>query len=168
MAILLVASVPAVASERGLHTPPGAIDVLRESSKDTASVYYYVRESYPATRIIAFIENSLAERRWHPVAGADVGPHERSSLEEGWRELPTENSRVLLQVWSARWVNTEGSEVTYTLLYSSKERLRPTHVAVYGLYRSKERADRQRAEIERFAKKLRTRATEPSPSPCPE
>jgi hypothetical protein len=61
MAILLVASVPAVASERGLHTPPGAIDVLRESSKDTASVYYYVRESYPATRIIAFIEG-LARR----------------------------------------------------------------------------------------------------------
>jgi uncharacterized protein DUF4160 len=149
---------------------PGAVDVKQTPGKGKGSIVYAVREPYPARDTLAFIQNHLAGSGWFPVEGDDDAPLTRSSLTYGWRELKYESGDIAMRLWSARWRDTRGNEVEYTLVYTlpaGGHGLQPTHVAVVGQYYNKREAARRRVFLEESARRLRDVVPEPSPQPSP-
>jgi hypothetical protein len=173
LAFMLSGMLPAFAAsdQYGLYVAPGAVDIDRATGTSKPSVQYYVRESYPATDTLAFIQNSLANAGWRPATCAELARHEASSHEAGWRELPNEKGRASLRLWSARWVDARGNQVAYTLAYSSsltQYALQPTYVAVAAWYEDRKEAARVRAKADEHMETLRRRYTQLRDArPCP-
>jgi hypothetical protein len=143
---------------RGFFVPPTALDVIEESGKLYSSVRYYVREPYPAETTLAFICRNLEERGWRPVTGTALEKYERSSLESGWDELPGKSGRVVVRIWSARWLDAKGDQVIYTLGYSSpmaEQGLQPVYLLVSALYHDKAVAPLFRAELQKEVDRIR-------------
>jgi hypothetical protein len=140
------------ADRRGLVVAPGAAEIAWHTTKGGASVEYFVQEEYPAARTLGFIQDSLRKTGWQPVRGPALGRSETSSIDSGWQDLPGEHTPRLIRIWSARWVDLRGNEVTYSLGYSSplaESGLTPTHVGVAAWYLRKKDARRQRAWLEK-------------------
>jgi hypothetical protein len=143
---------------RGFFVPPTALDVIEESGKLYSSVRYYVREPYPAETTLAFICRNLEKRGWRPVTGTALEKYERSSLESGWDELPGKSGRVVVRIWSARWLDAKGDQVIYTLGYSSpmaEQGLQPVYLLVSALYHDKAVAPLFRAELQKEVDRIR-------------
>lgn len=159
--IAVMAESIAVASDHGLLVAPKAVDVMRTSDQGGESIGYFVREPFPAPETLAFIEATLAKEGWRPARVEELRRFERSSLRCGWIDA-SEDDRPSLRLWSARWLDAKGGEVTYTLTYSlpaGRRGLKPAYIGVSGLYFSKKEAARFRAKVDadsaRFTKGLR-------------
>jgi hypothetical protein len=170
--LLPVISLAGEAPNQGLLVPPDAEEVTRKTGSEAATVTYEVREAFPATRTLTFVQSSLAREGWTAVAGAALRSYERSSLEAGWREIPVGNTGGLVQIWSGRWTDAAGNEVTYSLVYSSsltQHGLRPAYVGVSAWYYSASEAARNHARmLARIAKDRLVLPPRPAPTPCPE
>jgi hypothetical protein len=146
---------------RGFYVAPNAADVTRAKSKEADSIVYFVKEPFPATNTIASLQDALAKAGWSPVLERkDLNKYERSSLLSGWTEAPTDNG-ASMRLWSARWRDERGNEVTYTLVYRSpggRHGLQPTYVGVGGLFFTKKQAAVHKAlmdaQSERMSKAL--------------
>ena len=142
-------------SDAGLHLAPGAVDVERVEHEDGPAVHYLVKEAYPAATTLDSIKKSLAGTGWRPARCSERPRHEGSSHDSGWDEIPDpEGPRG--HIWSARWVDAQGNQVVYTLLYLSavaKHGLQPTHVQVSAWHQDKRSAEhhRMRADAEMAA-----------------
>jgi hypothetical protein len=163
VALVAVASSASGGGEtRGLYVAPNATDVVRSSSEQADSIVYYVKESFPATATITFLQDILAKAGWSPLLeGKDLGRFEGSSLRSGWSE-PSDDDGPSMRLWSARWRDERRNEVTYTLVYalpSGRHGLQPTYVGVGGLFFTKEQAALTKtlvdAEVARLTKGLR-------------
>jgi hypothetical protein len=175
--ILLVAAVPrgTASDKQGLFVPLDAVDVVRRAGKGRASIEYHVKEPYPASETLAFVQSSLSKRGWRPATGAELARHESSSLVSGWTDLPGLRGSTLGRLWSARWLDARGNQVVYSLASSSplmEAGLEPVYVSVAGWYYSRKEAARYRKELDELAKsvpsRFRVRVPPPLPAqPCP-
>jgi hypothetical protein len=159
--IAFMAESIASASDHGLFVAPHAVNVMRSSDQGGESIGYLVPEPFPAPETLAFIEATLAKGGWRPARVGELRRFERSSLRCGWTDA-SDGDRVSLRLWSARWLDAKGGEVTYTLTYSLRAprgASTPAHIGVSGLYFSKKEAARFRAKLdadpESFTKELR-------------
>ena len=151
---------------RGLYVAPNATDVTRAKSKEADSLVYFVKDPFPATDTIAFLQDALAKAGWSPVLERkDLRQYEHSSLLSGWIEPPGDNG-ASMRLWSARWRDERGDEVIYTLVYAlpgGEHGLQPNYVGVGGLFFSKKQATVHKAimdaQSERMSKALREHRT---------
>jgi hypothetical protein len=137
-------------ASRGLLVAPGAAGIVRESGKGGKSLSYYAADPFPAEATVSFIRKNLAEDGWKPVLGKALDQYEHSSLESGWTDLPGTRVPLAGRIWSARWIDSRGNEVVYTLSYMSpqaEQGMQPTHVSVAARYRDKATARRIQADI---------------------
>jgi hypothetical protein len=160
------AGVPEVSRE-GFVVVPAAEEVRSEPGR-RQDIHYYVREAFPAGQTIERIVTALGQHGWNAIVGEDVVPRESASLGSGWDELPGAG----LRVWSARWVNAEGDEVTYTLVYSSPQMasgMEPAYLSVSAWFDTKDSAARQRRwigeEVARIAERQRSVVLKRAPCP---
>jgi hypothetical protein len=163
------AGAPEVSIE-GFVVVPTAEEVRSEPGQ-RQNIHYYVRDTFPATQTIDRIVNVLGEHGWKAVVGDEVAPDESSSLDSGWDEVPREQG-IGLRLWSARWVNDVGDEVTYSLVYSSPQMasgMEPAYLSVSAWFDTKESAARQRRWIEDQVAKAEKwqRPVVPKRAPCP-
>jgi hypothetical protein len=170
MALQVGAAEALEVSREGFVVLPAAEEVRRQGGQ-RRNIHYYVREPYPAAHTIEVIVAALGQHGWKAIRGDDVAPHESSSLESGWDVVPTERG-IGLRLWSARWINDAGDEVTYSLAYSSPQMadgMEPVYLSVSAWFDTKAAAALQRRWIEDKVSRIEQwqRPIVPRRRPCP-
>jgi hypothetical protein len=156
------------ADRHGFVVVDGAEEMVRKGGP-RPSVQYYVREAYPAPKTIATLTQVLDRSGWRAVTGSDLSPHEDSSLESGWEDAAREAG---LRLWTARWLDANGDEVYYSLVYGSRQMaqgMEPVYLSVTAWFDTKDAAARKRADLAKKTKAMEAavhRAVKP-PRPCP-
>jgi len=169
--LLTFATLPlsAAADRHGLCVAPGAVDIDRKALQIKHSISYYVPEAYPAKSMLEFIGRALGDGGWRPATRVEL-PHQWSSHDSGWLEIPTGDGCSAARMWSATWVNARGDQVHYSLHYRSSAPggLQATHVHVGAWYEDRRAAERTRLESGKSMPKLQPPYASPLPTvPCP-
>jgi hypothetical protein len=125
------ATAPTTEGSEFLPVTPGAVDVARNSTGRSASIYFSVRESYPAIQSVVYIRNAMPQHGWKAVevlgfGAVDVGDSPRwfdsikARRNRGPRgyawSLPGEFSKG--HRWQAWWQNESGRGAVVTIEYA--------------------------------------------------
>lgn len=103
-----------------LQPIPGAKKVVSAGDGDVFSVYYELAEPYPASEMLAAIDNRIPSE-WAPRSEDSLNPGIPTSHVRGWTSYGdrTSSPHSWVHSWSAEWESPEGDILSYHLVYRS-------------------------------------------------
>jgi len=119
LAFTLTSRLSIAAEAYGLYVAPRAVEVDGKVLGIKHSISYYVPETLPASNTLEFIARRLARQAGVQLPGRVAG--QWSSHHSGWLEFAKPIRILSRYLWSATWVNVEGTRCTTRLgLHSAR------------------------------------------------
>lgn len=115
------------------YIPEAASSVRVAAGGDDLS--FELNEPYPAERFRIALDGRLQRNRWKPVDELKLYPGRKTSDHSaGWQRYLEGEYRVFR--WTANWVDTAGSVITYSVTYKFPGQARPEGgtASVQGLH----------------------------------
>ena len=111
---------PAEYSE-SLIIPPGGENINYYKMKGTDQVQFQIKERFPASSIIQYIDTKLKDMGWSHLEYDFMNPDIHTSHISGWTSYieGTKNPELEVKAWSSDWKNEKGDIVRYFFMYSS-------------------------------------------------